>query len=83
MTTGDVICPVCSAVNRSLNLEETDGWMECISCGAVVQVIHLEENYHSVYARRNNWLYLVYIVDISLNTFIFKNILQYLSFRVR
>ena len=41
MTTGDVICPVCSAVNRSLNLEETDGWMECISCGAVVQVIHL------------------------------------------
>lgn len=50
MTTGDVICPVCSAVNRSLNLEETDGWMECISCGAVVQVIHLEENYHSVYA---------------------------------
>ena len=50
MTTGDVICPVCSAVNRSLNLEETDGWMECISCGAVVQVIHLEENYHSFYA---------------------------------
>ena len=50
MTTGDVICPVCSAVNRSLNLEETDDWMECISCGAVVQVIHLEENCHSVYA---------------------------------
>lgn len=50
MTTGDVICPVCSAVNRSLNLEETDGWMECISCGVVVQVIHLEENCHSVYA---------------------------------
>lgn len=43
MTTGDVICPVCGAVNRSLNLEETDGWMECISCGAVVQVIHLEK----------------------------------------
>ena len=39
MTTGDVICPVCSAVNRSLNLEETDGWMECEKCHNAVQVL--------------------------------------------
>lgn len=48
MTTGDVICPVCSAVNRSLNLEETDGWMECDACGAVIQVVNRDENDHSV-----------------------------------
>jgi cytochrome c biogenesis protein CcdA len=24
----DVKCPICGAMNESLNLEETDGWME-------------------------------------------------------
>ena len=33
----DVICPTCKAVNKSLDLEETDGWMECESCGEVTQ----------------------------------------------
>lgn len=31
----DVRCPVCGAVNKSLDLEETDGWMECENCGNV------------------------------------------------
>ena len=37
MNTYDVKCPICGAVNRSLFLEETDGWMECESCGEVTQ----------------------------------------------
>ena len=43
MTTGDVICPVCSAVNRSLNLEETDGWMECEKCNAATRSLKSED----------------------------------------
>ena len=27
--TYDVACPVCGRINRSLYLEETEGWMEC------------------------------------------------------
>ena len=33
----DVKCPICGTINKSLDLEETDGWMECESCGAVTQ----------------------------------------------
>ena len=33
----DVVCPVCGKVNRSLYLEETDGWMECVYCGAATR----------------------------------------------
>lgn len=33
----DVKCPICGALNKSLDLEETDGWMECESCGEVTQ----------------------------------------------
>ena len=33
----DVVCPRCGTVNKSLDLEETDGWMECESCGEVSQ----------------------------------------------
>lgn len=29
--------PVCGKVNRSLYLEETDGWMECEYCGKSTQ----------------------------------------------
>ena len=31
--TYDVACPVCGRINRSLYLEETEGWMECECCG--------------------------------------------------
>ena len=31
----DVKCPVCGVVNRSLFLEETDGWFECECCGSI------------------------------------------------
>jgi len=30
--TYDVACPVCGRINRSLYLEETEGWMECECC---------------------------------------------------
>ena len=32
MNTKDVKCPICGTVNRCLDLDETDGWMECESC---------------------------------------------------
>ena len=32
----DVACPICGTVNHDLYLEETDGWMECETCGNVV-----------------------------------------------
>ena len=35
--TYDVACPVCGRVNRSLYLEETEGWMECEYCGTSSQ----------------------------------------------
>ncbi len=37
MNTYDVICPICGAVNCSLLLEETDGWMECEVCGTTTR----------------------------------------------
>lgn len=30
----DVRCPYCGKLNRSVYLEETGGWMECIFCSA-------------------------------------------------
>ena len=33
----NVSCPVCGTLNRHLDLEETDGWMECEECGSVVR----------------------------------------------
>ena len=30
----DVRCPYCGKLNRSVYLEETDGWMECVFCNA-------------------------------------------------
>ena len=29
MNAVDVKCPICGTINKSLDLEETDGWMEC------------------------------------------------------
>ena len=39
MSAVDVKCPICGTMNESLDLEETDGWMECEECGNVVQVL--------------------------------------------
>ena len=39
MNAVDVKCPICETLNKSLNLEETDGWMECESCGSAVQIM--------------------------------------------
>ena len=39
MNAVDVKCPICGTINKSLDLEETDGWMECESCGEGTQQI--------------------------------------------
>lgn len=39
MNAVDVKCPICDTLNKSLNLAETDGWMECECCGNVVQIM--------------------------------------------
>ena len=33
MSAVNVECPICGQLNKSLDLEETDGWMECEECG--------------------------------------------------
>ena len=38
----DVKCPNCGVINRQLNLDETNGLMECIQCGAVVDVVSVD-----------------------------------------
>ena len=35
MNSKDVKCPICGTVNRGLDLDETDGWMECERCHGV------------------------------------------------
>lgn len=37
MSAVDARCPACGTINKSVDLEETDGWMECESCGEVTQ----------------------------------------------
>ena len=37
MSAVDMKCPICGAVNKSVDFEETDGWMECESCGEASQ----------------------------------------------
>ena len=35
----DEKCPICGTLNTSLDMEETDGWMECENCGNTVQIL--------------------------------------------
>ena len=39
MSAVNVECPICGQMNESLDLEETDGWMECEKCGNAVQIM--------------------------------------------
>ena len=39
MSAVNVECPICGQMNESLDLEETDGWMECEECGNAVQIL--------------------------------------------
>ena len=41
--TSDVACPVCGRVNRSLYLEEAEGWMECEYCGNSTQDLSFQK----------------------------------------
>jgi len=41
--TYDVACPVCGRINRSLYLEETEGWMECEYCGNSTQALSFQK----------------------------------------
>ena len=37
----DVECPICGTKNYNLDLEDSNGWMECDKCRTVVKVLHL------------------------------------------
>ena len=41
--TNDVACPVCGRINRSLYLEETEGWMECECCRSTTQDLNFRK----------------------------------------
>ena len=34
----DFNCPICGKRNRNLDLDETNGWMECERCGKAMKV---------------------------------------------
>ena len=38
----NINCPICGAVNRDVDLQETDGQMECEVCHAISRVISLK-----------------------------------------
>ena len=38
MNAKDVTCPICGKLNEKLDLDETDGWMECEHCHETVRV---------------------------------------------
>ena len=40
--TYDIVCPICGKINRSLYLEETNGWMECEHCGNSTQDLRFQ-----------------------------------------
>ena len=40
----DVKCPVCRKLNKSLYLQETDGYLECDHCGTVMKVIQTDDH---------------------------------------
>ena len=42
----NVRCPVCGTVNRSLDLDETMGSMECIKCGNAFQLVRYSGKWH-------------------------------------
>ena len=44
MKTYDIICPICGGMNRELDLEETDGFMECEACFTIQQVPRIRKN---------------------------------------
>jgi len=35
----DVKCPICATLNRSLDLEDSEGWMECERCKTASKVL--------------------------------------------
>jgi transcription elongation factor Elf1 len=39
LNSADAKCPICGTLNKSVDLEETDGWMECENCGNAVQIL--------------------------------------------
>ena len=58
MNAVDVKCPICEKLNKLLNLEETDGWMECENCGNAVQILNPD-----IRQRNQNSLLLIQSID--------------------
>ncbi len=38
----DISCPKCGMINRNVDLQETDGWLECEECRTVARVLLLK-----------------------------------------
>ena len=54
MNATDVECPICGTLNEKLDLDETDGWMECEECHNVVQVLkYVKSRRIPVYQMKN------------------------------
>ncbi len=59
----NVRCPVCGTMNRSLDLHETDGYMECIECGNVLQLVRYEGLWHIPKGAKESTLTLVPVLS--------------------
>ena len=59
MSRENVRCPVCSRMNKLLDLEETNGWMECDGCGNAMQLIRYEKTWLLPKRKEENILLMV------------------------
>ena len=51
----DEKCPICGTLNKGLDLEDSDGWMECEHCGNTVQILKYVKTRHvPVYKRSDS-----------------------------
>lgn len=53
MTNLDIKCPNCGTVNRHLDLEETQGYMECECCQKVVGIPKYIELYKQLFISKS------------------------------
>ena len=54
MERSNVKCPVCGYVNEGVDLEETEGWVECSKCETVFMAPHDSQRLFSQKLTLNN-----------------------------
>ena len=54
MKRSDVECPVCGHTNKSVDLEETEEWVECSKCEVVFMARHDSQHLFSQKLTLNN-----------------------------